>query len=367
MRQRLVRNLRRFCPQPVKLVIRVGVSPEAIDSMFQDAGHAALVDQGVACIDYTELGAQSAIPAGGALVVFGALLDHSTARSINARLRGIVESGIVTYLSALSVSESPMAAQDLGRFLQFGEHGADTFTYRPSAQLAFPGPRRSSAWEQELRFINELGASVELDPAIAQRGNWLASTPVAKNGLFWPGQTGELKIQRDFVFLDTKERLDEVSQADVFVVVANALAGARCKNKDLEYKIPTGELPQLSQTVYGQYLLSPSNFLTFNDSILMAAFLRAADQSELCFFVDEEASEEMTNIVLSEIQAWQRGAGDALPEILISISSRRLRLSERHAAAVRREALVAGLPPHLVQLANAIHPVVVTLPGIRHS
>lgn len=356
VRERMLRNLRRFCPQPVKLVVRVGVSPAAIDDLFRDAGHATLTAQGAVCIDHTELGSQHVIPTGGALVVFGALMEHSTARSINASLRGLVASGIVTYISGVAISESPMAAQDLGRFLQFGEHGPDTFTFRPSAQLAFPGPRRSSAWEQELRFLTELGASAELDPMLGKRSDWLGTNTHATAELFWPGQTSELKIQPDFVLLDTNDRPDEISQADVFVVVANALAAARCKNKDLDYKIPLGELPQLSQTVYGQYLLSPSNFQTFNDAILKAAFLRAADQSELCFFIDEDASEEMLNIVLAEIQGWTRGAGDALPEILISIASRRLRLTETHAANVRRQALSANLPPHLIQLATAIHP-----------
>jgi hypothetical protein len=130
---------------------------------------------------------------------------------------------------------------------------------------------------------------------------------------------GELKIAPDFVFLDTKRDIELISQADVYAVVSNLLATARCDNKGLTEQVRRDSPPlRWGQSVYGQVLLCPSNFRDFNDAVLRASMLRAANTAELNYSVDEQCSGEMLDMLLADVGAWHHRRGDALPEFLVA-------------------------------------------------
>jgi hypothetical protein len=353
VRQDLLRLLRRYTPHPLALIVRVNIAEDQLATLFADAGIQPTVAT-AQNIEWTRLEAQPILDAGqGVLVVFGCLPSHTVARQINASLRSIVNEGNVTYISALTLAETPEQYQDLKLFLGYGERGPETFTYRDARRLALPGPcADTSPWLDELGLLNRLGniGSTELDSRRAS----LSNDRTTKEGLFWPGIGGPLAIQRDFVYLDTRIGTRDISQADVFAVVSNLFAAARAGSGELAKKREVHERVLLTQSVYGHVLLTPEAFMTFNDGILKASLLRAARKSELMYEVDAGYSARMLEIVLAELAGWRSGTGEALPEILLALATSRLRLREADCAAIRTQALATELPLHIAAVANSI-------------
>ncbi|MFZ2329009.1 MAG: hypothetical protein WAW73_18995 [Rhodoferax sp.] len=355
IRSDFVRLMRRYCPQPLALVVRVNIAEHQIRSLVIEAGVKATFDAAT-IIDWPELPSQKRLHKGAAvLVIFGSLSSHTQARSVNASLRGVIDEGNVAYLSALTLASSPEQYQDLKMFLGYGERGLETFTYRDARRLALPGGfGQTNSWEAELDLLNLLATSHGSDD-LENRRNALASTATARGDIFLSGKNGPLAIQRDFVYLDTRDGTEGISQADVFAVVLNLLCASRSTDRELATKAASpSDLVELTQSVYGHVLISPVTFLNYNDAVLKASVLRAARPSELMYEVDESHSTHMAEIIQAELSAWDAGTGEALPEMLLAIATQRLRVREIERLTIRRKAIAAGLPPLLAALAQAI-------------
>jgi hypothetical protein len=355
IRKDLIRHLRRYAPQPLALVVRVRIAEEPLRGLIVEAGMGAAVAN-ASIIDWLDLASHAALGDGhGVLVVFGCLSSHSVARQINASLRSKINNGNVAYVSALTLAETPEQYQDLKTFLGFGERGADTFTYREARKLALPvRSTDKNPWEEERDLLSELaGQSIS---ELQTRREMLSTVVSARDGIFWPGLNSPLAIQRDFVYLDTVAGTRDISQADVFAVVSNLFAADRSGSNDLAKKPQGNDSVPLQQSVYGHILLTPEAFTTYNDSVLKASLLRAARKSDLMYEVDAGYSKRMLEIVLVELAGWPAGTGDALPEMLLALATKRLRLRDPDRSTVRTKALTAGLPAYLTALAHAISP-----------
>lgn len=353
IRKDLIRHLRRYAPQPLALIVRARITEEQLQALALDAGMQSAVAS-ARIIDWTGLNSEPVLSEGqGVLVVFGCLCSHTEARQINAALRSKVNNGNVTYVSALTLAETPDQYLDLKTFLSYGERGADTFTYRDARRLALPVRRvDGNSWTDELDMLSALP---ERDiEEIALRRWCLSSQQVAREGLFWPGHKGALAIQRDFVYLDTSANAGQISQADVYAVVSNLLAAARAGSTDFTKRPKASDAVVLSQSVYGHVLLTPESFMTFNDGVLKASLLRAARKSDLMYEVDVGYSRRMSEIVIAELRGWTSGSGDALPEMLVALATQRLRLRDADRAEIRQATVDSGLAPYLIALAKAI-------------
>jgi hypothetical protein len=350
-----VRLLRRYCPQPLSLVVRVNISEHQLRGLVIEAGiEHAFSD--ATFLDWPELPSLRRLPKGEAvLVVFGSLSSHTMARSVNASLRSVIDEGNVAYLSALTLASSPEQYQDLIMFLGYGERGLETFTYRDARRLALPSRfGLANSWEAELNLLNILAASGHCEE-LEYRRSVLATKPTARHNIYLPGKNGPLAIQRDFVYLDTTGGTEAISQADVFAVVLNLLSAARSGDRELGTKATSSsDIVELTQSVYGHVLIHPLTFLNYNDAVLKASVLRAASPSELMYEVDENHSTHIAEIIRSELAAWDAGTGDALPEMLLAMATQRLRLRELDRLTVRDEAIAANLSPLLAALAKAI-------------
>jgi hypothetical protein len=353
IRKDVIRHLRRYVPQPLGLIVRVRITEDQLSSLTTEAGIGASV-AGARIIDWSDLASHPALGNGqGVLVVFGCLSNHIEARQINASLRSKVNGGNVTYVSALTLAETPEQYLDLKMFLGFGERGSDTFTYRDARRLALPVRNADgNPWAEELYLLNEL--SNHSINELEERRQALSTKVTARDEIFWPGLNGPLSIKRDFVYLDTEPGARDISQADVFAVVSNLFAADRCGSNDLTKKPQGVDAVPLTQSVYGHILLTPEAFMTFNDGVLKASLLRAAWKSELMYEVDAGHSKRMSEIVLAELEGWPVGTGDALPEMLLALATKRLRLRETERVAIRSRTLAAGLPPFISALAQAI-------------
>ncbi|TXD89768.1 hypothetical protein FUT87_03445 [Mitsuaria sp. TWR114] len=354
IREEFIRLLRRYCPHPLALIVRIDLSEKLLSELLKEAGITELVS-GARIIDWSDLASQKELKEGdGVLVVFGCLANHNRARQANATLRSLVKKGNVAYLSALTVAATPHQYQDLRTFLGFGERGPETFTFKEARRLALPGTNGSTnAWVDELALLGRLDGLVEL-PELDRRRQMLSDQVIAQDELFLVGQTGPLKLQPDFVFLDTSGGTGNITQADVFGIVSNLFAACRVMGRELHAKPKVGEPVELVQSVYGHVLLDPKAFATFNDAVLRACLLRAARPSELMYEVDEAHSAAMAAILRAELVAWAAGGGDALPEMLLAMATGRLKLRDADRMGFRSDAKKAGLPAHLELLADAI-------------
>jgi hypothetical protein len=347
-----LRLLNRFVPAPLDFVVTAGVDPATAQAYCESAGLTGL-SQGATFVSSEQV---TQLPIGdgkkNALVLIGCLADHSLIRNINAQLRPRTNGGCVAYLSAVTIADSPRNLADLRIFLSYGEQGADTFTYKSALDLMLPYVgEEPSPWALELQLLQRMAAEAALPTEFATRLQWLRSSGDAVDGLFLGGKAGQLGIQPDFVFLDTTENAAAVSQADVYAVASNVLACARADDQvitaDVKRGMPT---PVWRQTVFFQTVLCPSNFRDFNDPILRAALLRAASRQELNYALDDGASEEMLQVVMADVSSWGEDRGDSLPEFLLALASKRMRLSRSHAANLKVRLTEAEIPPYLKRL-----------------
>jgi hypothetical protein len=353
LRADFVRMLRRFAPAPLDYVMLVGISHEAFSKLVGEAGLETVVR---AATTTTSLEGLASVSGGAALVVFGCLSNHAQAREINARMRTLVPGGAVAYLSAVTVAQNRQALDELEMFLGYGERGRDTFTVRFALNFMLPTPATfATAWEAEHKLLRRMEEEKALSPELGARLQELNASATSTDSLFFSGCRPKLAIARDFVYLDTKERFESISQADIFAVVSNLLACVRADNQGLSAKRASGlDSAPGTSSVYGHALVCPTNFENYNDAVLRAAFLRAASPSELLYSVDEECSTAMFNVIVAEADAWGEGGGAALPEFLLALAARRMRLADKHLEELRASLRERVLPGYLRDLAEVI-------------
>jgi hypothetical protein len=353
LRAKLIRQLQRYAPTPLHVVVLIGLSRVTYEALIEEAGLGAICAT-AEVIEAGQVSVMTARPGAGVLVLVGRLGDHGLLRRINAQLRTKASNGCIAYLAAFTLADSKKGLTDLDMFLTYGEHGKETFTFKSAESLLLPWrASERTSWDEERLLLQQIRNDSQLVPALAQRLDELESFGVNDHALFLRGKdTNALAIAPDFVYLDTKIELAKISQADIFLVVCNLLAVAR--SNGLQSGL-SQDHQFWAQSVYGQVLVDlpavcPRNFRDYNDAILRASFLRAASKQELNYSVDEECSGEVLDVLRAEIDAWPDGRGDSLPELLMALATRRLRLTEADEARLITHLNAAKLPEHLEQL-----------------
>ena len=338
IQEQTVRMLRRFAPNPLDAVVLVDMN-EDLFKFVRDAAGLTEQFQNAVIYPYEELATMPTLEGARVLVMLGALDDHSKVRSVNAQMRVKAAHGDVAYLSVLTIVDSAHSLRELEMFLCYGERGADTFTFKSAMSLMLPElDGVPTSWAQELELLQRMSSDLDerLDPMLKTRLAELLGPGVRQDGLFIGGKNGPLAIAADFVYLNTGGNIGAISPADVFAVVSNLIATARCDNAGLATlpgKLPGGVVK--NQSVYGQILVSPAalcprNLRDYNDSILRAALLRAAHQQELNYAVDERCSLEVLAVFVAEVDAWNSGHGNSTPEVVMSLACGRLKLWPEH-------------------------------------
>lgn len=357
LRAKLIRLLQRYGPAPLHFVVLIGVSRATYEALIDAAGLKAFYGT-AEVIDAGQVSTMTARPEVGVLVLVGCLVDHALLRGINAQLRTKASKGRIAYLAVLSLADSKKGSEDLEMFLTYGEHGRETFTFKFAEFLLLPWRVASerSPWDEERSLLQQIKDDSELVPELAQRLDQLESAGVIDNALFLTGRDSKaLVIAPDFVYLDTQVDLAMISQADIFLVVSNLLAVARSNG----LKNGLHQAHHLwAQSVYGQVLVDlpticPRNLRDYNDAILRASFLRAASKQELNYAVDEECSGEVLDVLCAEVDAWPDDRGNSLPELLMALATRRLRLTEADEERFIVHLNAAKLPDYLEQLRAA--------------
>jgi hypothetical protein len=358
--QAVVRLLRRFSPSPLQTIVLVDMQESTARRLFELAGMQQAFE-GAQRIGWEELESLTPIDRGSMLVLAGCLNDHGRVRGINASMRTKAPQGNVAYLSVVTLADSPKNLGDLRMFLSYGQHGSETFVVRSAYDLMLPWRSESiTSWDAEYEFLQRMASDGALEQELAHRLARLQTMSCESSELLMPGSAGDLAIAPDFVYLRTDTNLAQISQADVLAVVSNLLATVRCNDVALPAaNAKPGDGVQWNQMLYGQVVLAPAtlcprNMRDYNDAILRAAFLRMAFKQELDFSIDEHISQEVLDVIMTELSGWSSGRGDALPEWLLSMACDRLRLHPVHVPRLLGAVRQAQLPKWLVQLAESI-------------
>ncbi|MGA0583869.1 MAG: hypothetical protein ACO2ER_08185, partial [Castellaniella sp.] len=227
----LIRQLRRFVPVPLRYVVLSDISEELARALLEEA-HIPFSGEHIEFVEWARLEAMPVVEEASALVLFGVLIDHARARQINATLRGILPKGNVAYISALTIAETPEQFSDLSMFLAYGEHGRDTFVFRSTHDLAFPiNSTGKSAWELEYDLLSKVCAEPLVPAQLQRRKQFIEDRTCSDSEIFLTREGDVLKIQNDFVYLDTSDSVSAISQADILIVMGNILACARCHDR----------------------------------------------------------------------------------------------------------------------------------------
>jgi hypothetical protein len=158
--------------------------------------------------------------------------------------------------------------------------------------------------EQSLASIDLMARALET------RGNSYLQTASDK----------DLKLTSGFVFWDpTSQVRDESNNAAVsFLAMSAVLQNAR----------EHGEVgSRLSSSMHETVVLDAENFLRFNDGVLQASLLRAADAHELDYSGSPELSEMLREFLEKVFLNASRPYGDASLEFGLALATQRLRLT----------------------------------------
>ena len=112
-------------------------------------------------------------------------------------------------------------------------------------------------------------------------------------------------------------RLHQVPESTTYLTVASALQAARDLN------VPAN---QLKPTGYESVVLSPENFLRYNDNLLQACVLRAALPSELDYSSSPHLSRLMKEFLLKVFSRHAHPYGAAALEFAAAVACGRLKL-----------------------------------------
>lgn len=188
--------------------------------------------------------------------------------------------------------------------------------------------KKNTSWEEELNFINEALSNLDEEEKLYiyfdERRNNLLNNKASKglfNNVFLKTVKGnDLFLNRNFAFWKFDYDENEVSQSECYFQISGIINNL--KNRAIT------DPPSLSQTNYVRNLLDPGNFSRFNDAIIQSALLRAGDTAYFAYDIDKQASLEMKEQLLSMLEKIDTDDADALPEFLLAICLKKLKLND---------------------------------------
>lgn len=278
-------------------------------------------------ICYKDLGPTTLESARGVLVVQAVAGDGGLLREISRDLREFLKSNVPRHF--LVAVGTPQTAETWIRLRQFLIKNASEREYGFSCWLELPvgADGTANAWHT----FNKLAEIAQVEtPTVNGVASHIIETSVdlatelVKNAFnaFLPTSAGTpLCLSDGFVFFGRSfesRHLDEISVSTTFATVAGVLQAAR----DL-----SNPANQLRSSGYESVVLSPENFLRYNDSLLQACILRAAHPSELDYSSSPDLSRLMKEFLLKVFARHEHPYGAASLEFGAALATGRLRLS----------------------------------------
>ena len=296
---------------------------------------------------YKDLGAETLTSSKGVLVIQAVVGDGGLLREISRDLREFLPAARPRYfLAGVGLPQSYDAWRRLRQFLIRNptprEYGFSSWLVLPTGAEG-----TSTAWDA-MRALAER-AQLEAptisgaNPAEVAESVDLAVKAIeaARSGFLPTSQGAALALSDGFLFFgDTfkEQRLAEVPISTTYATMAAVLQAAR--------ELDAAE-SQLTPSGYESVVLSPENFLRFNDNILQACLLRSAHPSELDYSASPLLSRLMKEFLLKVFARSSNPYGAAALEFAASLACGRVKLISDDLSEVLERALEGGPPSAL--------------------
>jgi len=273
----------------------------------------------VKLVDYDSLDENRLKSAKGVLVVQAIAGSGGLLREISRDLREFIRPDIPRhFLVGVGLPKSKVTWEDLRKFLVKNSSNRE---YGFSVWLNLP--RGSDAWESLSDLIAAAQVQLESHENDTESLNALKECITKNCNTFFPtSSNANLRLSEGFVFFGDVfgKKWDKVPVSTIYATIAAVLQSARdCANPSI----------QLKSTGYESVVLSPENFLRFNDSILQACILRAAYPSELDYSSSPELSMLMKEFLIKVFNRHEHTYGAAALEFAAALACKKLKLIDK--------------------------------------
>jgi hypothetical protein len=288
---------------------------------------------------YANLVQETLANAQGVLVVQAVVGDGGLLREISRDLREFLPSARPRHF--LAGVGLPQSLEAWGRLRQFLVRNPTAREYGFSSWLELPigAEETSTAWDAlrtlagmaEVRTPTVQGVSANDVAACVDLA--VRAIDAARNGFLNASNGNALALSDGFVFFGKVfdgHRPADVPISTTYTTIAAVLQSAR--------ELSAAE-NQLRPSGYESVVLSPENFLRYNDNILQACMLRAAHPSELDYSASPTLSRLMKEFLLKVFARSSSAYGSAALEFAASMACGRMRLISEDLAEVREKAL----------------------------
>lgn len=255
---------------------------------------------------------------------------------VNRDLRLAGHDGIRIFVSFFHLYKGELGLSNFKKSLLYGP-ALTKYKFFTKYSLNVPARFDKSCWEKEKEFLDN---NPELlgNKMLAARHKLLSTVSEGLGGQIGmnsrtPGQP--LSFTRHFAFWNFKYDPANISAESVYFTVASILQSARDDFSDDPEN-------SLEANPNQQALLSPDNFVRFNDPLLQSCLWRAAKYSELDYSSDEKISDDFVSIMERLSRAISIERGEAFTDLLLGVVIRKIVLSD--AALDKLKSLIQALP-----------------------
>ena len=293
--------------------------------------------------------------ANGVLVVQAVAGDGGLLREVSRDLREFLRPEIPRhFLAGVGLPQSEETWQRLQQFLVKNTSSRE---YGFSAWLVLPigSDGTTNAWQAlstlaaqaQVRTLSVTGVSA---PVLTDSIDLTVQLVQEAFNQFLPTSANTvLGLSEGFLFFGDafNDCLDEVPASATYATVASVLQAAR------DLGVPAN---QLKSTGYESVVLSPENFLRYNDNLLQACILRAAHPSELDYSSSPHLSRLMKEFLLKMFGRHDHAYGAASLEFAAALACGRMKLTndDRNEVRIKTVQLLSGAPSALLGLISLI-------------
>lgn len=263
--------------------------------------------------------------AGGAIVIVAAAIESGrTLLDISRDLRSIAPKSPLFYLVGFSKTTGEPKRERLDRSL-VQTHNHFPYQFVAVEKMVLPLSTDANAWADERQLLIDPDIAALVPPEISEMvdariARLRRMTEPLVNDLYLSNGEQPLRLQPGFAFWpDGLPHEERHTQADIYFTIASVIQRLRANSHGRADRA-------ILSNWFQQTLLAPANFGRFNDDIIQASILRAAQSAELNFADLPDESREMGRLVRRVIEACRSERGGAATEFLLALATQRLRL-----------------------------------------
>jgi len=267
---------------------------------------------------------------GCAVVVGSSIVTGRHYLHLSRVLRDFRELSIIYFINIFRTGSNEYGKTTKSNLGQ-GKEGGQTFPVVSVEEISCTPRKGNTNWDYEKDFFEELISDIdedlnkELADFVLNRLKALRNNRATRglvNNVFLDKFNGEkLSLRKGFVFWDFEVNEATSYQSQVYFTISSVLNNM--------YNNPIDSDRTLRQSNYIRNLLSPDNFQRFNDGIIQSSLLRAGKLEYFAYDLDKESSLKMKTLLKSMVDNYNNEHGEALPEFLLAIGTRKLRLKKK--------------------------------------